>query len=130
MIRATESKLQFIPVATLLACLALAGCQGAAQQSLPPIGGGIPSQANESTVAACRTHADQVYDQRNRAEIYAPQSSVNTPYSANYTPGVTNRGLADQYQHQAMIRDCVRNTGTETSRETPPAPATGAVVRP
>jgi hypothetical protein len=111
-----------------LAGLALAGCQG---DPPPPIAsGGATSRSDAATQAACRQHADQVYDQRNRGDIYAPQSSVNTPFSANYNPGVTTRGLSDLYSRESLIRDCVRNTGTETNRTVAPSPGTGAVVRP
>jgi hypothetical protein len=109
------------------ACLMLAACQDA---PAPPVAANGAGRSDAATQAACRAHADQVYDERNRADIYAPLSSVNTPYSANYTPGVTNRGLADLYARDSLIRDCVRNTGTETSRDVPPPPATGAVNRP
>jgi hypothetical protein len=86
--------------------LALAACAG---------GGSQPS-ANAQAEAACRQRADAVYNQQNRAAIYSPQSQVNTPYSGNYTPDVTTRGLSDLFVHETMVRDCVRNTGTETDR--------------
>ncbi len=119
------------PAAALFACLAVAACQGSQAPLIAGggIGGGIgPTDA--STRAACAQHAEEVYNQRNRADIYAPQSSVNAPYSANYNPGSTDRGLSEQFAHSAMIRDCVRNTGTETNRDVPPPPSTGAVNRP
>lgn len=128
-------------VAAVLTCLALAACQnepapviaGGGLGSVFGGGGGIGGgvgQTDAATRAACTQHAEDVYNQRNRGEIYTPQSSVNTPFSANYNPGVTTRGLSDRYARDSMIRDCVRNTGTETSRDVPPPPATGAVVRP
>jgi hypothetical protein len=113
-----------------LAGLTLTACQG---EPPPPVGGGgATSRSDAATQAACRQHADQVYDQRNRGDIYSPQSSVNTPFSANYNPGVTSRGLSDLYSREALIRDCVRNTGTETNRTVAPSAGagTGAVVRP
>ena len=36
--------------------------------------------------------------------------------SANYAPGAVDRGLSQRYGHENMVRDCVRNTGTETDR--------------
>ena len=36
--------------------------------------------------------------------------------SSNYVPGMPDRRLADLHEHQELINDCVRNTGTETSR--------------
>jgi hypothetical protein len=120
------------PLGALLAVLAVAGCNNPESplNATGGIGGGL-GKANPAVVTACTQRADQVYDQRNRAEIYSPQSSVNSPYSANYIPGMTDRGLSTKYAHDSMIRDCVRNTGTETNRTVPPAnSATGPVVRP
>ena len=115
----------------LFACLLLGACnfQGFPLNANGGIGGGI-GNADPATRAACTQSAERVYNVRNRAEIYAPQSSVNAPFSANYGAGSTDRGLSDQYARDAMIRDCVRNTGTETNRAVPPAPGTGPVVRP
>ncbi len=120
------------PLAALLACLSLAACQGGSVPlgsggGIGAIGGGL-GNADAATRTACTQHAEQVYDLRNRAEIYTPQSSVNSPYSGNYNPGATERGLSDQYARNSMIRDCVRNTGTETSREVPPQPDAGTVA--
>jgi hypothetical protein len=88
----------------------------------PPTG---QARADAATLAACREHADAVYDRNNRDTIYTI-SSRDSPYSANYTPGVTDRGLAQRFDHENMVRDCVRNTGTETDRSpsTEPAPTT------
>lgn len=105
------------PLAVLtLALLTLTACTDAPA----PTG---QAKADAATQAACRQRADEVYDQQNRGAIYAPQSSFNTPFSANYTPGVTDRGLADLYEHNRLIRDCVRNTGTGTDRTPPQPPA-------
>ncbi|HXT81317.1 MAG TPA: hypothetical protein VN702_17260 [Acetobacteraceae bacterium] len=99
-----------------MAILALTACSGGAEPS-------GQAKADAQTQAACRQRADEIYNQQNRAAIYAPQSSFNTPFSANYTPGVTDRGLADLYEHNRLVRDCVRNTGTGTERTQPPAEA-------
>jgi hypothetical protein len=101
----------------LLPLLALAEC------SPPPPSG--QTKADAATMAACREHADAVYDRNHRDTIYTI-SSRDSPFSANYTPGVVDRGLPQRYGRDSMVRDCVRNTGTETDR-TPteaPAPAT------
>ena len=102
----------------LLPMLALAQCA----PPPPPVG---QARADAQTLAACREHADTVYDRTHRDTIYTI-SSANSPYSANYTPGVMDRGLPQRYSQENMVRDCVRNTGTETTRtptEAPP-PAT------
>jgi hypothetical protein len=78
----------------------------------PPVG---QAKADAATLAACREHANAVYNRNNRDTIYTI-SSINTPYSANYTPGVVDRGLPQRYGYESMTRDCVRNTGIETAR--------------
>ena len=105
-------------IVALAASLALVQCAAPP----PPT---AQQRADAATLAACREHADAVYDRNNRDTIYTI-SSRNSPYSANYTPGVTDRGLAQRFDHENMVRDCVRNTGTETSRSpsVEPAPAT------
>ena len=79
------------------------------------------ARADAETVAACREHADEVYNRNNRDTIYTI-SNRDAPYSANYTPGVTDRGLSQLFAHDSMVRDCVRNTGTETNRTSSEAP--------
>jgi hypothetical protein len=103
----------------LLPMLALAQC---APPPPPPAG---QARADAATLAACREHADAVYDRTHRDTIYSI-SSRDSPFSANYTPGLIDRGLPQRYGRDNMVRDCVRNTGTETDRSdtAPPAPAT------
>ena len=100
---------------SLLACLVLAGCSyGTPRPS-------AQSRADAATVAACRQRADQVYEQQNRAAIYSPPAAVNVPSSGTYAPGgAADRGLADLYQRDTLINDCVRNIGTEADRGMPP----------
>ena len=102
----------------VLPALALAYCA----PPPPPTG---QARADAATLSACREHAEEVYNRNNRDTIYTI-SSRDSPFSANYTPGVTDRGLAQQYVHENMVRDCVRNTGTETDRSptASPPPAT------
>ncbi len=102
--------------ALLLPMLALAQCT---PPPPPPTG---QARADAATVAACREHADAVYDRNRRDTIYTI-SSRDSPYSANYTPGLVDRGLSQRYGHENLIRDCIRNTGTETDRTNSEAPA-------
>ncbi len=74
------------------------------------------SQADAQTVAACRQRANQVYDQQNRGVIFSQQQQSNMPFSANYTPDNPSRGLSAQFGFDRMVNDCIRNTGTETTR--------------
>jgi len=78
------------------------------------------AQADAATRAACQQRAEQAYEQQNRAAIFSPPPSVNTPFSANYVPSQTDRGLSDQFAHDRMVSDCVRNTGTGAERSQPP----------
>ena len=75
-------------------------------------------RADAALRTACREHADAVYDRNNRDTIYRIDT-VNTPYSGAYAGRTIDSGLADRYQHDNLIRDCVRNTGTETDRSAP-----------
>jgi hypothetical protein len=103
------------PAVLLLPVLALAQC------TPPPAPVSSQQKADAATLAACREHADAVYDRTHRDTIYTI-SSRDSPYSANYTPGVVDRGLPQRYGRDNMVRDCVRNTGTETDRTPTEAP--------
>ena len=98
----------------MLGMLALSACGDGAPQS-------GQAQADASTRAACRQRANEVYNQQNRGDIYAPASQVNTPFSGNYVPGISDRGLSQLFVQDKMISDCVRNTGTGAERSQPPA---------
>jgi hypothetical protein len=76
-------------------------------------------QSDAQTRAACRERANQVFDQQNRGAIFSGQSQANMPFSANWTPDVPNRGLSQQFGFNQIVNDCVRNTGTETTRTSP-----------
>jgi hypothetical protein len=82
------------------------------------------AQADAETRAACQARAEQTYNQQNRAEIYSPPPTINTPYSANYVPSQSDRGLSDLFVHNRLVSDCIRNTGTQSDRTqpTPPLP--------
>lgn len=105
------------PVVLLLPLLALIQCA----PPPPPSG---QARADAATRTACRERAEAAYNRTHRDSIYSI-TGRDTPFSANYTPGVVDRGLAQQFGHENMIRDCIRNTGTETDRSAPgPAEAT------
>jgi hypothetical protein len=107
----------FLPV-----ILALAHC--APPPPPTPASSGGQARADAATLAACRTHADEVYDRQRRDTIYTI-STRDSPFSGNdSTTGVTDRGLAQRYGRENMIRDCVRNTGLETDRANPTQPET------
>ena len=93
-----------IPASVLLAVSALSACN-----SSPP---GAQDQAKAATRNACQKRAEQNYEQQNRASIYSPPPSVNTPFSANYLPDLSDRGLSELFAHDRMVSNCVGgNTG-------------------
>ncbi len=96
----------------------------------PPLPPG-QARADAATLAACREHADAVYDRQYRGSIYTINNN-NVPYSANDTYGVVDHGLAQRYGYENMTRDCVRNTGIETNRSdtAPPEPAPQGAAKP
>jgi hypothetical protein len=107
------TRLQFL----VLSPLALSQCA-------PPPSPTGQARADAATVTACREQADAAYNRTHRDSIYTI-SNRDSPFSSNYAPGV-DRGLSQRFGRDTMIRDCVRNTGTETDRSgaAAPAPAT------
>jgi hypothetical protein len=64
-----------------------------------------------------------MYDRQNRGEIYAANSSLNSPFSANYQPGVTSRGLSEQYSYGKLENECEQSgTGAQRNDQAIPAP--------
>ncbi|MSO99872.1 MAG: hypothetical protein EXR07_02295 [Acetobacteraceae bacterium] len=114
------SRAHFFP---FVALLALAGCSAGSMGSSGGFAAVGPSggPTDLATQTACRQRVNEMYDHRNRAEIYTANSSMNSPYSANYQAGVTSRGLAGQFDYERTLRECERNTGA--ARETARAPA-------
>lgn len=74
------------------------------------------SRTDAQTEAACRQRAEEIYDRRHRGDIYSPTPEINAPSSGSYAPGAPDRGLSQLYEHDNLINDCIRNTGTETDR--------------
>jgi hypothetical protein len=101
-------------VALLPVLLAVAACE-------PPPPPTAQARADAATLAACREHADAVYDRTHRDSIYSINNS-NTPYSANDAYSVVDHGLPQRYGYENMTRDCVRNTGSATDRPDTAAP--------
>jgi len=121
----------------LLALLALSGCSavgmggfsgdavGPSATSGGTAGGTAAERRTDlETQQACRERTNEMYEQRDRAQIYAPASSVNTPFSANYQPDVPSRGLSDQFAYERTKAECERaGTGSIDQRApntTPP----------
>jgi len=104
-------------LARLLPLLLLAACAG----------GAAPQQSvtDRATYEACRAQANTAYNLQNRDKVYriydtsSPQSGIGLTQSPT-------QGLADSYAQQRLVQDCIRNTGTETSRVSGSSPATSA----
>lgn len=106
----------------LLAGLTLTACS-AGSMSPGGGGGGAYTRADQATQTACRQRASEMYDRRERASIYSANGSSNTPYSANYELGASNRVLSERFSYDQSINECVRNAGTGAVR-------TGAIPEP
>ena len=116
----------------------LAACdtpQGGGMTGMGAAGMGATStgdaKADAAILTACRQRANEVYDRRNRAEIYAPQYGGNSPLSGTYTDVGVNRGLSAQFAFEQMVRDCVRTANISGGAAgappaTPTTPATAA----
>jgi hypothetical protein len=74
------------------------------------------SRANQATVAACRSRAENVYVSQNRDLIYRNDTS-STPYSAGPNTGIPTHGLSSLFANQQVVDDCVRNTGSQAPRD-------------
>ncbi|HQT77084.1 MAG: hypothetical protein B7Z80_08405 [Rhodospirillales bacterium 20-64-7] len=99
----------------LLGAVALSACSAP-----PPLTG--QAQADADTRIACERRAEQIYNQQNRGDIYSTGSQANMPYSANYPGELTSMGLSQQYARDRIVRDCIRNKGTEPLPTPKPAP--------
>ncbi|MGD0434350.1 MAG: hypothetical protein ABSA58_24990 [Acetobacteraceae bacterium] len=106
-------------LASGLAMLALAACSpgsmnpggGASSESVGPSGEAAENRTSLQTQQACRERANQIVDEQRRPDIYAPNSSLNTPFSANFQPDVPSRGLSGQFAYERTEADCERNAG-------------------
>ena len=99
----------------VLALCVVIGVAGCAYPTSPQ------SHTDRATLAACRDYASQLYDRRNRGEIYSI-NQVGVPYSGSYLPGYQTVQLAEKYDNSQVVDDCIRNTGTGISREDAAAP--------
>lgn len=109
---------------TLSACSAGSLGGGSSSSAVGPSGTAADQRATLATQAACRDQVNQMYEIRDRAEIYSPNPSVNTPFSANYQPDVPSRGLSQQFGYDQARADCEHSAATGGT-DAPPPPATG-----
>jgi hypothetical protein len=99
--------------------------------SAGPMGGGTavgPSgtagsgSADLATQQACRQRVNEMYEIRGRAGIYAPNPTVNSPFSANSYVGVPSRGLSDQFAYERSEAECERNAVSGAAPIATPSP--------
>ena len=113
------------PIAGLFAA-ALAGSIGACTPPPPPT---AQSRAAQATANACRQRADEVFARQNRASFYT-QNAQDSPESGAYVSGITTRGLADRFNWDRQVSDCVAQStggGAATSSFSPsPSPVRGS----
>jgi hypothetical protein len=113
---------------TLAACSA--GSMGGAGDSVPgPSGVAAAGNTDLATQQACRQRVNEMYEVRNRGDIYTANPSVNSPFSANYQPDVPSRGLSNQFAYDQSLVECEHNAtnGAEgpTIAPSPPPAAKG-----
>jgi len=104
-----------VTAAVLLAALA-AGCARPAPQS----------HADAVSAAACRRHADAVYQMREpdsvyRSDTYAT-STRDAPFAGPGVAGATSDALGQQYERGRIVDDCLRLGGTAPEPEAPAGP--------
>jgi hypothetical protein len=104
----------------VLAMLALSACSGgplgglfgghASSDAVGPSGAAGPGPVDLATQQACRRRVNEMYEIRDRGDIYAANPSSNTPSSANSEVGVPSRGLASQFAYERSRADCERDS--------------------
>jgi hypothetical protein len=112
---------------SVLGILVLAACSagplnpGGGSSAGTATPGGMASGGRPSleTQEACRRRTSEIYERRSRPEIYAANSSVNAPFSANFQPDVPSRGLSGQFAFERALAECERGASTVSDRAEP-----------
>jgi hypothetical protein len=104
---------------------------GSRDYSVGPSGPAAGGNTDLATQLACRQRVNEMYEVRNRGDIYSSNPSVNTPFSANYQPDVPSRGLSKQFAYDQSLADCERSSvnGAEGHSIAPPPPAPAPAPR-
>jgi hypothetical protein len=76
------------------------------------------SVTDRATTEACRQQANNTYAVQNRDQIYRIKEPF-APQSGTGLLDLPTRGLSDQFAQERLVQDCIRNTGTQTSRAAP-----------
>jgi hypothetical protein len=108
-VRAAQATVRWVVILTLAACSAGSMSDSGA---VGPSGAAAQSQTELQTEQACRERVNAMVDKQNRPAIYAANSSLNSPYSANFQPDNPSRGLSGQFAYEQTLAACERNAGT------------------
>jgi len=98
--------------AALVLCVALGACASRPSQL---------SVTDRETIAACQSHADQVYDRLNRGTIYSIGDN-GAPNSSIGLVGNPTEELSDRYARDRMIDRCVRGVAPSGAAVAPAVP--------
>jgi hypothetical protein len=111
-----------------LLLLTLAACSagpmgGISDNAAGPGGPAAQGNIDLATQQACRQRVNDMYEVRDRGDIYAANPTVNSPFSANYQPDVPSRGLSNQFAYDQSLAECEHNSANGAEGPTfPPAP--------
>jgi hypothetical protein len=118
-----------------LAVLTLSACSagpmgGTSSAAVGPSGTAAAGGADLATQQACRQRVNEMYEIRDRGDIYAANPSNNTPFSANSQVGVPSHGLSGQFAYDQSVAECERNAMSGAAPvAAPPSPPLGATGR-
>jgi hypothetical protein len=108
-VMAARTAVRWVVIMALTACSAgSTGDTGA----VGPSGAAAQNRTDLTTEQVCRQQVNQMVEAQNRPAIYAANSSLNSPYSANYQPDNPSRGLSGQFAYEQTLAACERNAGT------------------
>jgi hypothetical protein len=92
--------------------LAVSACSAGSMgggETVGPSGTAASGGPDLATQEACRQRVNEMYEIRDRADIYTAAPPVNTPYSANSYVGVPSRGLSNQFAYERSEAECEQN---------------------
>jgi hypothetical protein len=117
-VTASPAAAQWLMILALTACSA--GSMGGADSgAIGPSGTAARSRTDLETERVCRERVNEMTDKQNRPAIYAANSSLNSPFSANFLPSVPSRGLSGQFAYEQTLAECERSAGTGPDVESP-----------
>jgi hypothetical protein len=127
-LRAIRGMAQCVVLLTLAACSA-GSMGGGGDNAVGPSGPAAGGNTDLATQQACRQRVNEMYEVRNRGDIYTANPSVNSPFSANYQPDVPSRGLSNQFAYDQSLTECEHNAenGAEGPGIAPPPPPAAKV---